>query len=78
MSVTIRLSRFGGKKKPFYRVVAADHERARDGRCLEVLGTYDPKAEKGAQLKKDRIQFWVARGAQVSDRVSKLLKQTVA
>lgn len=76
MAVVIRLSRRGAKKKPFYRVVAADENFPRDGRYLEVLGTYDPKNASGiGTLKKDRIAYWVSKGARTSSAVSQILKR---
>ncbi len=75
MPVTIRLARFGAKKKPFYRVVAADRRSPRDGRYLDVVGTYDPRDKvKGINLKLDQINDWISRGAQVTDTVKKLMK----
>jgi small subunit ribosomal protein S16 len=71
----IRLARFGAKKKPFYRVVVIDKERARDGRNLEVVGNYNPLATPAAVvLNHERIDHWVKVGAQMSDRVSFLVK----
>jgi small subunit ribosomal protein S16 len=76
MAVTIRLARHGTKKKPFYRVVAADSRAPRDGRFLEVVGIYDPRNKgAGLNLKMDRIQDWISKGAEVSDTVRKVLKQ---
>ena len=76
MSVRIRLSRFGKRSCPFYRVVVADRERPRDGKFIEVVGTYDPRAGGGTfNVKRDRIQYWVGKGATPSDTVSELLKQ---
>jgi len=71
----IRLARFGGKKKPSYRVVVIDKERARDSRAVEVVGTYNPVASP-AQVKLDhaRIEHWMKNGAQPSDTVARLLK----
>jgi small subunit ribosomal protein S16 len=75
MAVKIRLARHGAKKKPFYRVVATDSRFPRDGRFLEVLGTYDPRnKETGLNLKTQAIQKWISRGAQVSDTVRKLMR----
>ncbi len=75
MAVKIRLARHGAKKKPFYRVVASDSRFPRDGRFLEVLGTYDPRnKETGLNLKTHAIQKWISRGAQVSDTVRKLMR----
>ena len=71
----IRLARFGAKKKPFYRVVVIDKERARDGRNLEVVGNYNPLATPAqVVLKHERIDYWVKNGAQMSDRVAVLVK----
>jgi small subunit ribosomal protein S16 len=71
----IRLARFGGKKKPTYRVVVIDKERARDSRNLEVVGTYNPVAQPAAvKLDHARIEHWIKNGAQPSDTVARLLK----
>ena len=76
MSVKIRLARRGAKKKPFYRIVAADSEFPRDGRFLEMLGTYDPMVEPAAvTLKEDRIKYWMGEGAQPTTTVKSLLKK---
>ena len=75
MAVTIRLARYGAKKKPFYRVVATDSRFPRDGRFLEVLGTYDPRNKAtGLNLNTEAIKGWISRGAEVSDTVRKLIK----
>jgi small subunit ribosomal protein S16 len=74
--VIIRLARFGAKKKPFYRVVAIEKERARNGRSLEVLGHYNPLSHPAeVVLKHDRLQYWTSHGAQMSDTVKRLLAQ---
>ena len=74
--VTIRLTRSGAKKRPFYSVVAIDHRARRDGRPLEYLGTYDPIATpKAIALETDKIAAWVKKGAQVSDAVNALLRE---
>ena len=74
MSVRIRLQRHGAKKRPFYRVVAADQRAPRDGRFIELLGTYDPLREPPAiRLKADRISHWLSRGAQPSDTAKSLI-----
>jgi len=71
----IRLARFGAKKKPFYRVVVIEKERARDGRNIEVVGQYNPRTNPATvQLKHDRIGHWVKQGAQMSDTVARLVK----
>ena len=76
MSVRIRLTRQGTKKKPFYRIVAADIESPRDGRFLELLGTYNPMIEPAAvTLKEDRIKYWLGEGAKPSTTVQSLLKR---
>ncbi|MBN1894350.1 30S ribosomal protein S16 [bacterium] len=75
MSVTIRLTRLGRKKNPFYRIVVADSRSPRDGRNIETIGTYDPLKSPGAvQLEKERVQYWLDCGAQPSDTVRSLLK----
>ncbi|HMK36597.1 MAG TPA: 30S ribosomal protein S16 [Desulfomonilaceae bacterium] len=77
MAVKIRLARYGAKKKPFYRVVAANSRFARDGRFLEVLGTYDPmNKEKGINLNIEAIRTWIARGAEVSDTVNRIMNMS--
>ncbi|MEO5377057.1 MAG: 30S ribosomal protein S16 [Magnetococcus sp. DMHC-6] len=75
MSVRIRLQRRGSTKRPTYAIVAADARMARDGRCLEKLGTYDPRQEQnGTVFNHERVNYWLSVGAQPSDRVAKLLK----
>jgi small subunit ribosomal protein S16 len=75
MAVKIRLRRMGTKKTPFYRVVVADSRTARDGRFLESLGTYDPRAEAGGfKVNADKAIQWMARGAQPTDTVRSLLR----
>jgi len=74
VAVKIRLARTGTKKKPFYRIVAADVRSPRDGRYLEKLGTYNPCTEaKTLELQKERVQYWLDQGAQTSDTVNGLL-----
>jgi small subunit ribosomal protein S16 len=74
MSVRIRLSRHGAKKRPFYRVVVADGRYARDGRYIEQVGTYDPSASTGAiKLNQDKIENWIKRGAKPTQTVSQLI-----
>ena len=76
MAVTIRLTRRGRHKRPFYRIVVTDSKMPRDGRFIEVIGTYDPLAKPVAiQVKKERAEAWLAQGAQVSDTVGDLLHQ---
>lgn len=69
----IRLARFGARKQPYYRVVVIDKELARNGRSLEVVGTYNPRTNPATvDLKRERIQHWVSKGAQMSETVNKL------
>jgi small subunit ribosomal protein S16 len=71
----IRLARFGAKKKPSYRLVVIDKERARDSTAIEVVGTYNPITKpKVVNLKHDRIAHWMKNGAQPSDTVARLIK----
>ena len=73
----IRLARVGARKQPYYRVVVIDKERARNGRAVEIVGTYNPRTNPASvDLKRDRIEHWRSKGAQVSDRVEKLLTKT--
>ena len=75
----IRLARFGAKKKPFYRVVVIEKERARNGRNLEVVGHYNPLSTPAAVvLKHDRIEHWTKSGAQLSDTVQRLVEKNPA
>ncbi|HEX4168955.1 MAG TPA: 30S ribosomal protein S16 [Bryobacteraceae bacterium] len=77
--LAIRLARFGAKKKPTYRVVVIDKERARNSRSVEVVGHYDPIAKPAqVELNRERIEYWVKNGAQPSDTVTRLLKSTPA
>jgi small subunit ribosomal protein S16 len=77
MAVSIRLRREGAKNRPYYKVVVTDSRSPRDGKFIEIIGTYDPK-ETGhnSTLKVDRAEYWIARGAQPSDTVRSLLKKT--
>ena len=78
MAVKIRLSRLGKKNRPFWRIVAVDSRKKRDGTCLEDLGTYDPIKHEIVQLAKERIQDWITKGAQCSPAVIKLIKLSSA
>jgi small subunit ribosomal protein S16 len=76
--VTIRLSRTGAKKRPFYHIVVTDSRNARDGRYIERLGFFNPGAvggEEELRVDQDRVEHWVSKGAQPSERVVSLLKQ---
>lgn len=76
MAVVIRLARGGSKKKPHYRIVAADSRKRRDGRFIEILGYYTPQNEENEYfLKEDRISEWLKNGATPSDTVKTLLKK---
>jgi small subunit ribosomal protein S16 len=75
----IRMARFGAKKKPSYRLVVIDKERARDSTAVEVVGTYSPVAKPASViLKHDRIAHWMKNGAQPSDTVKRLLRNNPA
>lgn len=74
----IRLARVGARKQPYYRVVVIEKERARNGRSIEVVGTYNPRTNPASvDLKRDRIEYWTGKGAQLSDRVAKLAARPV-
>jgi small subunit ribosomal protein S16 len=76
MSVTIRLSRHGAKKRPFYRIVVSDRRYPRDGRYIEQLGTYDPNAATGGvKLDREKVEVWIKQGAKPSQTVSELIKK---
>ena len=75
MAVHIRLARAGAKKKPFYRLVVADHRRPRNGRFLENIGTFDPSKDPGLLVvDRERLDYWRKNGAQPSETVARLLK----
>jgi small subunit ribosomal protein S16 len=70
----IRLARTGARKQPHYRVVVIEKERARNGRPVEILGTYNPRTNPAnVEIKRERIEYWRSKGAQLSARVSKIL-----
>jgi len=75
----IRLARVGARKQPHYRVVVIEKDRARNGRSVEVVGTYNPRTNPASlNLKRDRIDYWTGKGAQLSERVGKLVASHVA
>ena len=78
MAMKIRLARGGSKKRPFYRIVAADSRMPRDGRFIEKLGTYNPllpkDSEERVKMNLERIQYWMDQGAQPTDRISRFLE----
>ncbi|MEP0203319.1 MAG: 30S ribosomal protein S16 [Halioglobus sp.] len=79
--VTIRLSRGGAKKRPFYHLTVTDSRKSRDGRFIERVGFFNPVArgqEERLRIDTDRIDYWQGQGAQLSERVAKLLKDTKA
>ena len=77
MAVRIRLTRFGRKKKPFYRIIVADSENKRDGKFLDVIGTYDPlKDPADININSDKLQEWLGRGALPTTTVKSLIKKT--
>ena len=76
MSVRIRMTRMGTKKRPFYRLVAADSEAPRDGKFLDILGYYDPmKDPADVKIHEDKVNYWVEKGARVSEAVQAILKK---
>jgi small subunit ribosomal protein S16 len=76
MAVSIRLRREGAKNRPYYKVVVADSRSPRDGKFIEIIGTYDPKKpDHNSTLKLDRIDHWISKGAQPSDTVRSLIKK---
>ncbi len=78
MAMKIRLARGGSKKRPFYRIVAADSRMPRDGRFIEKLGTYNPLLAKDSEdrvkMDAERVQYWLDQGAQPTDRISRFLE----
>jgi len=76
MPVKIRLARHGAKKRPFYRIVVADGEMPRDGKFIEMVGTYNPLLDPAkVSMKQDRIKYWIDQGAIPTDTVKSLLKK---
>jgi small subunit ribosomal protein S16 len=76
LAVVIRMTRRGAKKKPVYRIVAADSRRPRDGKFLEMLGTYDPlKSENNIKVDAEKVTSWIQKGAKPSQTVARLLKK---
>lgn len=78
MAMKIRLARGGSKKRPFYRIVAADSRMPRDGRYIEKLGTYNPllakDSEERVKMNMERVQYWLGEGAKPTDRISRMLE----
>ncbi|GAA3922125.1 30S ribosomal protein S16 [Litoribacillus peritrichatus] len=77
--VVIRLARSGSKKRPFYHISVADSRNARDGRFIERVGFFNPVArgqEERLRIDSERVEYWVGKGAQLSDRVAKLVKDS--
>ncbi|MBW1797248.1 MAG: 30S ribosomal protein S16 [Deltaproteobacteria bacterium] len=76
MAVRIRLARMGTKKKPFYRLVAANSEAPRDGKFLEILGYYDPMKDPAVlKIHEDKVKYWIEQGALLSETAGALLKK---
>jgi small subunit ribosomal protein S16 len=76
MAVRIRLARMGAKKKPFYRLVAADSQAPRDGRFLEILGYYDPMKEPAVvKIHENKLQYWIDKGAKFTEAAGALVKR---
>lgn len=72
----IRLARVGARKQPYYRVVVIEKERARDGRSVEVVGTYNPRTNPASvDLKRERIEHWVGKGAKMSETVARIFQR---
>jgi small subunit ribosomal protein S16 len=77
MAVSIRLRREGTKNRPYYKVVVTDKRSPRDGKFIEIIGTYDPKKPgHNSTLNIDRVEYWISKGAQPSDTVRSLIKKT--
>ena len=77
MAVAIRLRREGALNRPYFKIVVTDKRSPRDGKFIEIVGTYDPKkAGQNSTLKLDRIEHWISKGAQPSDTVRSLIKKT--
>jgi len=75
----IRLARRGARKQPHYRIVVIEKERARNGRPVEVVGTYNPRTNPASvELKRERVEYWMSKGAQMSERVNKLFTKAPA
>src|SRR6266513_6426297 len=76
MAVSIRLRREGAKNRPYYKVVVADSRSPRDGKFIEIIGTYDPKIPgQNSSLNVERAEYWISKGAQPSDTVRSLIKK---
>ena len=75
----IRLARTGARKHPHYRIVVIEKARARNGRPVEVVGTYSPRTNPASiEMKRERVEYWMSKGAQMSERVNKLFAKTPA
>ncbi|MCI5072262.1 30S ribosomal protein S16 [bacterium] len=72
--VKIRMSRYGRKKSPFYRIVAVDERKRRQSDYIELLGYYNPQRKEEFKIDKDRVNYWISQGAQTSETVAKLIK----
>jgi small subunit ribosomal protein S16 len=75
----IRLARVGARKQPYYRIVVIEKERARNGRPVEIVGTYNPRTDPASvELKRERVNHWVSKGAKMSETVARLVAKPVA
>ena len=75
----IRLARVGARKQPYYRIVVIEKERARNGRPLEIVGTYNPRTDPASvELKRERVDHWISKGAKMSETVSRLVARPTA
>jgi small subunit ribosomal protein S16 len=75
----IRLARVGARKQPHYRIVVIEKDRARNGRFVEIVGTYNPRTNPASlELKRDRVAYWTGNGAQMSETVAKLVAKNLA
>ncbi len=78
MAVKLRMTRKGNRHNPFYRIVAADERSSRDGKYIELLGTYDPREEPAVvTIKMDRVDYWKSKGAQVSQTVNEIINREI-
>jgi small subunit ribosomal protein S16 len=77
MSVKVRMARVGGKKNPYYRIVVTDERAPRDGRFIEMVGTYDPRKDvAGVRFKMERLEYWLSKGARPTQTVGQLIKRS--
>lgn len=75
MALRIRLSRFGRKHHPIYRIVVMESSSPREGRCVDILGTYDPVNKNLIEIKPEKVKDWLSKGVEVTDRAKSILKE---